>query len=145
MGIRPAQLARVALGFIFAPAVGLSALAVVLCALATETQSFSECLSGGESLFLVWAFGGLFAYPVAILLGVPLLLVFRKKRWLGWWQVTLGGFVTGILSTVIWSLFAGVSWETALFMLLFCGVGVMSALAFWAIAVFRNAALTHVR
>lgn len=143
MGMKPTQLLRVALGFAVAPAMGLCALAVVLCVVAAETQSFSQCWSGGDSLFLVWAFGGIFAYPVAIVFGIPLLLVFRKKHWLDWWQVTLGGFIAGLLSTIIWSLFAGLTWETGLFLLLFCGVGVISALAFWAIAVFRNHALTH--
>lgn len=49
-----------------------------------------------------WAFpiGMALSYPAALLLGAPLLMILRRREWLGWWQLSLCGLVCAL--PVIW-------------------------------------------
>jgi hypothetical protein len=136
------QLLRLALGFWLGPAVGLVLLTIVWCGLAPIRQSFSLCWSGGAAILMIGGIGAFFAYPATLLFGVPLFIAFRRRGWLQWWQVGVGGIAVGVLSTIAFIVYAGALSEVFTYLPLFCGVGVASALIFWAIAVFRNSALT---
>src|SRR5437763_12398804 len=94
------QLLRVTLGFLFAPAIGLEVLALLLCA-NHPTQSFSYCLPG---TVMIVGLGGLVVYPAAMVVGIPLFVLCRKHQWLRLWQVALGSTLVGALSTLTFSL-----------------------------------------
>jgi len=133
------QLLRVTLGFLFAPAIGLEVLALLLCA-NHPTQSFTYCLPG---TVMIVGLGGLVAYPAAMVLGIPLFVLCRKRQWLRLWQVALGSTLVGAFSTVPFSLLNLKGLTVSLeYIPLFCGVGFVAGIAFWLIAVFRNRALT---
>lgn len=75
-------------------------------------------------------------FSITVLMGVPLFIYFRYKGWLGWWRMALGGFGIGIFCSLI-ALPAG--FDVFLFT---CGVfgfvGILHALMFWVIGVWRN-------
>jgi hypothetical protein len=133
------QLLRVTLGFLFAPAIGLEVLGLLFCA-NHPTQSFAYCVSG---TVMIVGIGGLVAYPAALVLGIPFFALCRKRQWLRLWQVALGSTLVGALSTFVFSFVNLKGLTVALeYIPLFCGVGFVSGIAFWLIAVFRNRALT---
>jgi len=91
---------------------------------------------------MVAGLGAMFAYPVALVFGVPLFLIFRRRAWLRWWQVGLGGVLVAAMWVLALSLY-GRSLSGAVDYLLLCGsVGFASGVAFWIIAICRNSALT---
>jgi hypothetical protein len=49
-----------------------------------------------------WAFpiGMLMSYPAALLLGLPLFLILRRRGWIGWWQTSLCGLICAL--PVVW-------------------------------------------
>jgi len=139
------ELARVSLGFILGPAVGLALLGIGWCVPRVFEQgavTFGSCWGSGDVVLFVGSMGALVAYPAMVLFGIPLFFLFRKRGWLTWWQVSLGGFLVGALSMLAFALYVGTLSGGLEYVLLFCGVGLCSGLAFWAIAVFRNRALT---
>ena len=77
-----------------------------------------------------------------LLIGIPLVWIFIRKRWLAWWQSILGGLLTVSLFLVLW--FATATWEyfllnglsLTLTSWLLAAVG---GLTFWFIALWRNA------
>ena len=132
------------MGFIVAPAIGLVVLALGWCAVPAlnPSGSFASCWAGGSVLPVVAGLGALFAYPAAIVFGIPLFMLFRRRAWLQWWQVALGGILVAAVSVLALSLY-GRSVSGALDYFLLCGsVGFASGIAFWGIAVCRNSALT---
>ena len=84
--------------------------------------------------------GASIGYPATCILGLPLFIFFRIRGWLHLWQVVLGGLIVALSVGGVLSLpDAGMNpnlW------LLFIGDGLMTAVAFWLIAIFRNGALT---
>lgn len=139
------EISRVSLGFIFGPAVGLALLSMGWCVpgvLERGAVTFSSCWGSGGVVLLVGGTGALVAYPAMVLFGIPLFFLFRKRGWLTWWQVSFGGFLVGALAMLAFSLYVGTVLGAFEYVVLFCGVGLCSGLAFWAIAVFRNRALT---
>ena len=139
-----APLARIALGFIIGPAVGLLLLGLVWCPLSSSnpSDSFSACWGGGAVVFMVAGLGALFAYPAAIVFGVPLFLIFRRRAWLRWWQFGLGGVLVGALWVLVVALYGGSLSGAAEYLLLCGSVGFVSGVAFWGIAVCKSSALT---
>ena len=139
------EIARISLGFIFGPAVGLALLGVGWCVPRVIDQgavTFGTCWGGGGVVLLVGGMGALVAYPAMLLFGIPLFYLFRKRGWLTWWQVASGGILAGALSMLAFALYVGTVSGAFEYVVLFCGVGLCSGLAFWAIAVFRNRPLT---
>ena len=135
-------LLRLSLGFVVSPAVGLLMLSLFWCA--TAHTSFSSCWAGGAAILMVGGLGAVFAYPIAALVGIPLFVIFRKRRWLQWWQVSAGGLFVAILAVAGFALYTQDLLEALDYLALCSIVGLTSGLAFWAIAVHRNRALTLV-
>jgi hypothetical protein len=83
----------------------------------------------------------LFSYTGMVLFGIPLIFLFIRKRWLSWWQVTLGatlaaGFlVTGYFLLSNWQHFLQSGLGITAYGLL---SGAISGLVFWLIAFWRN-------
>src|SRR5258706_1685550 len=138
------ELARVSLGFILGAAVGLALLGIGWCVPRVFEQgavTFGSCWGSGDVVLFVGSMGALVAYPAMVLFGIPLFFLFRKRGWLTWWQVSLGGFLVGALSMLAFALYVGTLSGALEDVLLFCDVWMCSGLAIWAIAVFRNRAL----
>ncbi|MBD9471165.1 hypothetical protein [Pseudoxanthomonas sp. PXM01] len=82
-----------------------------------------------------------FAYSGMVLFGIPLIFLFIRKRWLKWWQVTLGatlaaGFlVTAYFLLTNWQHFLQSGLGITIYGLL---SGVISGLVFWLVAFWRN-------
>jgi len=140
---------RIILGFATAPALGLLAFIIAFCAflLAGASRELpaigtDDCLLGGTLVFGLT--GGLIAYVVMIVLGVPLFRAFRRRAWLRWWQVAAAGLFAGLLAAGCISLWSRASDPRLLltFCVFFGATGLFSALFFWLVAVFRNRALT---
>jgi len=79
-----------------------------------------------------------FAFMITFVVAVPLFFLFRKRGWLKWWHVTLAGFLCG-------QIFVALDSSDRLDMfgiedsLYFGGVGILIALVFWWLGLFRNA------
>jgi hypothetical protein len=133
------QVLRFSLGFLFAPAVGLSAFGVLWC-VGYPAQSFTYCTPGTLAIVGV---GALFAYPAAIFLGIPVFMVFYKRRWLKLWHVVVATTLIGAVSTVPLLFLAGKGPIVALkYLPISSAVGLVSGVTFWLVAIFRNRALT---
>ena len=86
------------------------------------------------------------AFPVVLVLGalfgLPLLLLFRRLRWLAWWQALLAGVMCAApLDLVYLSLNQGHSDFVGLLNSVYClGMGALGGLVVWLVGVFRNPA-----
>ena len=131
------RLARITLGFILGPAIGLSLLGLSWCAVPgfNPSGSFSHCFAGGSIVLFVAGLGAFFAYPPALVFGIPVFLVFWRRGWHRWWQVGLAGVGVAALSVLALMLYAGNFSGAGEYLLLTGSVGFASALAFWVIAV----------
>ena len=131
------RLARITLGFILGPAIGLLLLGLSWCAVLglTRAGSFGSCFAEGSMVYLAIGVGAVFAYPAALVFGIPLFLIFRRRGWLGWRQVGLAGAGVGALSILAVALYLGSFSGAAGYLLLTGSVGFVSALVFWVIAV----------
>ncbi len=89
--------------------------------------------------------GAIFAYPVTAIVGIPLFMFFRRHAWLHWWQVSAGGLFAGFVALLALAMYMQSISGGFDYLLLCCGVGLASGLAFWLIAVCRKRALTLVR
>jgi hypothetical protein len=141
------ELARITLGFLFAPAIGLAFLGLAWCSpllAGSVGEQFSSCWAGGAVVLMVVGLGAIFAYPAALVFGLPLFVFFRKYRWLSWWQVSAGGLLVGVLATLTMALVVQSPAEAIDFAKLYCPVATAAGFAFWLIAVFGNRALTPV-
>src|SRR3954468_20841371 len=85
------------------------------------------------------------AYPIALLFGLPLFFLFKRRSRFRWWQVTLGGVVCAVpfiafyLLTSQPSHVANHGLTNSLYLL---GCGATIGIAFWALGVWDNSALT---
>ena len=128
------QMYRVALAFVVSPAIGLLILDVLL---SWDSGRVTGLFAGG---------GAIFAYPSALLFGVPLFIYLRRINMLGWWSASLGGVMAGVPAWLV-LIVLGYGTKNALkdsasglFMVTL--VGAVSGCAFWVIGVWRNDALT---
>jgi hypothetical protein len=112
---------RVVLGFLVSPA-----LLPVLTLLLGAVWSWVE---------LVLAV----SYVATLILGMPLFFLFRRLRWLEWWQVTSAGVVIALPFTLPAIRFSDGNDVPALLSRIFFGAG--AALLFWLIALVRNPAV----
>lgn len=111
-------------------------LGLLVCSLAYPALMLS---SGGEFRVGAALWVAMFTVGATILVGLPLLGWFFRRRWLSWWQFLLGGAACGAVAAIPfavagWVPFAAVG---AAFVLIGAGHG----LVFWFIAVFRNGRL----
>lgn len=77
-----------------------------------------------------------------VVLGVPAFVLFRRRGWLLWWQFAMGGGVLGLACGVPFAVGGGTL--VAALVPAFVALGVLHAVLFWLIAVWRNKALTTV-
>ncbi len=74
-----------------------------------------------------------------VIVGVPAFVLFRRRGWLAWWQFAAGGAVLG-LACVVPLAAAGATFAAALAPA-FAALGMLHAVLFWLVAVWRNKAL----
>jgi hypothetical protein len=74
-----------------------------------------------------------------VVLGIPAFVALRRRGWLAWWQFAAGGAALGIVCAVPLAL-AGMAFAAALAPA-FAALGMLHAVAFWVLAVWRNKAL----
>ena len=124
---------RFVYGFLFAPGIGL-------CLLALLNRLSYPGLPND------WSFPGnpillTFAYGIALVLGIPTFVVFTRLGLRRWWHYAVGGFGLGLVMPVLLKLGALLR-PLQLGDLEFAGecvtLGVLSALAFWLIAICRD-------
>ncbi len=124
---------RTMIGFIISPlAPGLLLTAVVACA--------TEHAGAAWSVLFVSA---ALAYPAAIVVGVPMYVLFRRWGWSGWRTYIVAGPLLGIAALAGWSVskrmgdWLGLSRETVFVAPLFVAAvmicGMVAALCFWLI------------
>jgi hypothetical protein len=87
----------------------------------------------------------LFAYAGTAAIGLPVFLLFRRLRWLSFWQAPLGGLLAGTIASLYYALPLD---EHSRAHGLQNGLGIIlwstfAALIFWLIAVPGNRALTR--
>jgi len=80
-------------------------------------------------------------YTAMLLFGVPLVLLFVRKRWVAWWQSVLGGVLAASLFLVLW--FGTSTWAhfllNGLRLTIYAWVlATVGGLVFWLIALWRN-------
>lgn len=137
------QLARITLGFIFTPVIALALTGVGVCAVGVARSlglnfSLDVAQCTGQATFILAAFGSMVAYPAAVVFGIPLFLLFRRRRWLHWWQVPLGGVALGLMAApVLYVLFG--STLVPIFVLMLTGL--IGGATFWALALYRSGPL----
>ena len=77
----------------------------------------------------------------SVLVAVPAFLLFRRRGWLSWWQVTLGGLLCSLPFIALYAFVAG-PYHVEIYgpanILIFAAVGAGVGFAFWWIALFRN-------
>ena len=78
-----------------------------------------------------------------VVLGIPAFVAFRRRGWLAWWQFAIGGAALGLACAVPLAL-TGTAFAAALAPA-FAALGMLHALAFWVLAVWRNKALVTTR
>lgn len=84
----------------------------------------------------------LIAYSMALIFWLPMLLVLRRRQWLKWWQVTLGGLLGAIVLILLYRLVSPDHFEKfgAFNSLLFAGGGMLVGIAFWSVGIAGNEA-----
>ena len=115
---------RVILAFILAPAV--VPVAVAGWALATGVRA-------PESLVLASVYGA-FTYGTAAALGLPFFRLSERKGWTRAWQYAVAGAMIGLVPLLMISLAAAAPPPDGRVVLVFAGLGVLSATVFWLIA-----------
>jgi hypothetical protein len=77
-----------------------------------------------------------------LVVGIPAFLLLRRRGWLAWWQLGAGGAAVGLACAVPFAA-AGTVLAGAIAPA-FAALGMLHGLAFWLLAVWRNAALARV-
>lgn len=117
--------------------------------------SFAFILAPLLGSLLIWAVKGnlhsikvacAITYTMALVFWLPILLSLRRRRWLGWWQVTLGTVVGAVLIVMLYSAANPVHFEKygAFNSLLIVADGVAIGIMFWIIGIVGNKTLAAV-
>lgn len=135
---------RVLLGFLLAP---------LSPALVAWLLTLAPTASGIDHAGPFFALCVIYGYPVAALFGVPSYILFQRKRWMKFWQVTAAGLVAGSLIPIC---FAGLmaayrirstglleglqrtAQEMVWLVMFGMAVGCVSGAAFFVIALYRS-------
>ena len=86
-------------------------------------------VTGVKAAFAYAALLAAFSVPITFILGVPLLMWYRRARWHAWHQYVVGGAVLGLLPLVLFAIRGSVS---VLLSLALAIGGAVSALLLWA-------------
>ena len=84
---------------------------------------------------------------ITAFIAAPLLFFCSRKEWLNWWQAVMVGLGCGALFTALFALATNAEWVDRFGLksaLLYSGVGLIAALFFWWLGVFRNSAFPFV-
>ena len=87
-----------------------------------------------------WSFVGfsIYTYGSAILFGIPLFFLCRRRRWLQWWHCVVAGTVASLpFLAILFGSLGILSVEVAAIVL---GVGAASGLVFWVVGLVGSAA-----
>jgi hypothetical protein len=123
---------RMVAGFVIAPGIPLVAYLIATSKYADETF-----VVGGLLVF----------YGLAAVIGIPLFLLCRHLSWLEWWQISLMGGLLPLLVAIAWVVDPPCCQSTAFRVIeavFFVLMGVVSALCFWLIGLWRNPTV-HIR
>jgi hypothetical protein len=126
---------RIIFAFLLAPALGLAALELWIA-----YQGGGFHLGGTVVLF-----GSVFAYPSAVLFGIPLFLICLRRGFLNWWSVPITAVLAGLPAAILLAWLTGkpVNFNAiAEAATLTSLVGFSTGMFFWLIAVRGNSALT---
>ena len=85
-----------------------------------------------------------FAWVLTGVLATPLFFFFRRRGWLHWWHAALAGLACGLLFVVLFDSAERLDSFGVEDGLLFGGVGLLIAIIFWWLGLFRNAAFPGV-
>lgn len=120
---------RTILAFAIAPAV----VPAIVAGLA-----LAEGIHLRESLVVASVYGA-FTYGAALLLGAPAFAALSRRGWTLWWHYAILGAVIGVLVLLGLSVADDrLLWDWRI-LLVFLGVGVLTAMTFWLIAVRESA------
>ena len=143
---------RIALGFLLAPLAGIVVLSLFVCLGGPDALARAASCLRDMFPFLTWL-GLLCAYPLTLLLGVPLFFVLKRYDLVRPLPLALAGLVFGVAATGLFLFIDRASSDDparlAIWLVPFAmraGVGFagpIAGLAFWGIAVYRNSALTR--
>jgi hypothetical protein len=119
-------------------AFAIMCIAAVLGVVAATSSTCAVGLLSGTGIWcglpFVWIFGVPMAVVSALVLGIPLLILFRKFQLTQWWQYTTGG---ALASIPLWYYFAqpfsSPRWQASGFFdsLNYLGTGMFAGLFFW--------------
>lgn len=112
------------------------------------SNQLSRAIAGilAASLLISVGFGsyGLLAFPVVLVagtaFGLPMLLLFRKLRWLSWWHAMIGGALCAAPLVLYYlSINPGHTEHVGLYNSVYAiGLGSLGGLVAWVVGVFRN-------
>jgi hypothetical protein len=119
-------IARRVLAFAFAPLIG--AVVPVVWDVATRSQPVPR----PAELLAFWLYFSLFGFAAELVIGVPLLLLYRRFNWLSLPWFLLGGAVAGLAFTLFFAL-DEFSIVAAWLGLISTDSALVGSLAFWAI------------
>ena len=99
-------------------------------------------LIGGGKL----AIGGFIAVasitlPVTFIIGMPVYLFLKRRNWLSWKILAMGGGLIGIFSSLPLLVFAGPDY-IQIIIICYC-IGAGHGLIFWLLAIWRNKGITN--
>ena len=127
---------RSALGFLLSPLVGVLLPAFVLILSSPE----AVVIDSGTFTFLLIPV--VIAYLSAVLFGIPLFQLFKRRGWLELWQIMVGSILCGVPFAVLnffdtamnhATLAISVGWFTTVLV-----IATLTGVTFWAVAVWRK-------
>lgn len=128
----PPRVWRVVLGFVLAPLTPGFVIVPLTSLYLDDRHGLIELLQVIAGWTMLASF---FAVPAALIVGVPMHLLFRRRGWVGWHHYAIGGAVTGSV--------AGLFVAHALFLATGAISGLLAALTLWLCAYGRDRAFWY--
>ena len=123
---------RAILGFMIAPLAGVAVILAKFGSGAHGASRISEFISAVFDTAPI-------IYPITLVLGVPIYVLFRLMNWVSLWQSLLAGVILGPLSFMIFNLVLKFGplflWSDVPFI---CTLGVATTGAFWVIVFWKT-------
>lgn len=98
--------------------------------------AFGSVWSGVELVLVI-------SYASTLLFGLPLFFLFKWRRWLKWWQVTLGAATCAMPFAALMADLSNPRLHHLTNSLLLVGTAAIAGLFFWIIGLAGNCAMTH--